>query len=122
MRIYDASIKRGKRIQGFGSAGATVATLISHKNWYVATLELEPNGVLGDHRTSQDQLVIIVQGAARVSSEKEKPVDVAPGTAVFWTRGEAHEMRAGSKGLTAIVIEGDRLEQSLMMSRKRVTG
>lgn len=122
MRIYDTGPSTGKRFHESGSAGARIATLVSEKNWHVALLELEPNGVLGAHKTDIDQLLVIVQGSARVSSKGERGLDVIPGSAVFWSRGEEHETRAGARGLVAIIVEGDRLERNLMMPRKRISG
>ena len=122
MRLYDTGPKTGKRIQEPGSTGARIATLVSERNWHVAMLELEPNGKLGEHKTETDQLLVIVQGAARVSSEGERPLDVTPGTAVFWNRGEQRAVQAGARGLIALIVEGSKLERNLMMPHKRVSG
>ena len=122
MRIYDTGPTTGKRVQEPGTTGARIATLVSERDWHVALLELEPNGALGAHRTETDQLLIVVQGAARVSSESDRPLDAAPGSAVFWNRGERRQVQAGANGLVGIIVEGDRLERNLMMPRKRVSG
>lgn len=122
MRIYDTGPKTGRRVQEPGTTGARIATLVSERDWHVALLELEPNGTLGAHKTETDQLLIIVQGAARVSSEEDRPLDATPGSAVFWNRGEQRAIKAGAAGLVAIIVEGDRLERNLMMPRKRVSG
>lgn len=122
MRLYDTGPKTGKLIQESGTTGARIASLVSDRQWHVAILELEANGKLGAHKTETDQLLIIVQGVARVSSEGEQPLDVSPGTAVFWNRGEQRAVLAGAKGMIGLIVEGDRLERSLMMPRKRVSG
>jgi quercetin dioxygenase-like cupin family protein len=122
MRIYDTGPNTGKRLQEPGTHGARVATLVNERDWHVALLELEPNGALGAHRTETDQLLVVVQGSARVSSEGDRPVDAAPGSAIFWNRGEQRAIRAGAEGLVGVIVEGDRLERNLMMPRKRVTG
>jgi quercetin dioxygenase-like cupin family protein len=122
MRIYDTGPNTGKRVKEPGSIGARMATLVSERDWHVAILELEPNGALGMHRTVSDQLLVVVQGAARVSSEGDRPLDAAPGSAVFWNRGEQRAIQAGADGLVGIIVEGDRLERNLMMPRKRVSG
>ena len=122
MRVYDTGLSKGKRIQDFGSSGARISTLVSAKAWHIAMLQLEPNGVLGAHKVATDQLLIVVQGSARVVGDDEQAVDIIPGSAAFWNRNEAHKTRAGAKGLLAIIVEGDKLAQALAMSIRRVTG
>ena len=122
MRVYDTGLKKGKHIQDFGSTGVTVSTLISNRAWHVALLQLEPNGLLGAHMIATDQLMILVQGSARVSGDSGDPVDIVPGSAPFWNRGERHEIRAGSQGCLAVIVEGDKLSESLAMAIRRVTG
>jgi quercetin dioxygenase-like cupin family protein len=122
MRVYDTGLRKGKQIQEFGSTGVTISTLVSSRTWHIALLQLEPNGLLGAHKVATDQLMILVQGSARVSGDTGDPVDIIPGTAAFWNRGERHETRAGSQGCLAVVVEGDKLSQGLMMAIRKVTG
>jgi quercetin dioxygenase-like cupin family protein len=122
MQVYDTGLNKGKQIQDFGSTGVRISTLISSRTWHVALLKLEPHGLLGAHKVATDQLVIFVQGSARISGDDGNAVDIVPGAAAFWNRGERHETRAGSQGCLAVVVEGDKLAQSLMMSIRRVTG
>jgi len=122
MQVYDTGLNKGKHIQDFGSTGVTISTLISSRTWHVALLQIEPNGLLGAHKVATDQLMILVQGNARVSGDTGDPVDIVPGSAPFWNRGERHEVRAGSKGCLAVIVEGDKLAQSLMMTIRKVTG
>ena len=122
MRIYDTGPTTGRRLKERGTIGARMATLVSERDWHVALLELEPKGSLGTHRTTSDQLLIIVQGTARVSTEGDRPLDAAQGSAVFWNRGEQRAVQAGDDGLVGIIVEGDRLERNLMMPRKRISG
>ncbi len=122
MQIYDSGASRGKRIEEFGSHGVSMSTLMNARAWHVAMVELEPSGVLGAHKLITDQLLIVIQGSGRVSGGGGRLVDVAPGSAVFWNRGEVHETHAGAEGLVGIVIEGDRLERTLTMPIRKVTG
>lgn len=122
MQIYDSGTGRGKHIQEFGSKGVTMATLMNARAWHVAAVQLEPNGVLGAHKLVTDQLLIVVEGSGRVSSGGGHPVDIAPGSAVFWNKDEVHETHAGEEGLVGILIEGDRLGRALTMSIKKITG
>ncbi len=122
MQVYDTGLNKGKRIQDFGSTGVRISTLITLRAWHIALLQIEPDGVLGAHKVATDQLMIVVQGGARVSGDDSDAIDIVPGTAAFWNRGERHETRAGSKGCLAIVVEGDKLANGLAMSIRRVTG
>lgn len=74
------------------------------------SMHLEPHGVLGRHAAHMDQLLMVVKGSGVVSGAEEKTVRVETGRAAFWRQGELHEARAGESGLTAIVIEAERLD------------
>ena len=122
MQIYDSGTKRGKQVQEFGSTGVKMAALMNARAWHIVAVQLDPGGVLGAHKATEDQVLIVVEGSGRVSSGGGKPVDVAPGSTVFWNQGEVHETRAGDQGLTAILVEGEKLERTLSMPVKKITG
>ena len=121
-RVYDTGLTKGRQIQDFSSRGARVTTLVSAKTLHIALLQLAPEGLLGAHKVATDQLLIAVQGNARVSGDDNKPVDIVPGSAAFWNKEERHEIRAGADGMLAVIVEGDQLARSLAMSIRKVTG
>ncbi len=121
MRVYDSGLSKGKRIDSFGSRDVTISTVMSSKKWHVATLQLGPNGTLGEHKLATDQLLIIMAGSAKVTGDKNARVDVTPGVAVFWNKDEIHGVQAGSGGLSAVLIEGDKLHRELLMPLRKVT-
>lgn len=78
-------------------------------------MHIEPEGILGAHAAAVDQLFLVVRGSGTVSSNSSAAIQVGPGTAIFWTKGENHETRARSEGLVAIVIEGEGLSSANAM-------
>jgi quercetin dioxygenase-like cupin family protein len=113
MHIYRFADAAGRAVDAHGSSGATVVHLLSRESLHAVAITLEPGGLLGMHPAAAGQLFLVVGGGGQVAVAGEAARAVAPGTAVFWARGEVHETRAGPEGLVAIVLEGDDLEQVL---------
>lgn len=112
MESFQFDKEQGGAIGAYGSAGATVVHLLREAAVSVVTIYLEPGGVLGRHEAAADQLFLVVAGSGQATTGDER-VEVAPGTAVFWRKGEVHETRAGEEGLTAVVVEGEGLAGAL---------
>jgi quercetin dioxygenase-like cupin family protein len=96
-------------ITHFDSSGATiggVARCAGHVG--VSFIELDPGGVIGMHEAEGPQLFLVVEGAGRVRSGDDEPVQIAQGQGAFWEAGEPHETVTDT-GLTAIVVEADEL-------------
>jgi quercetin dioxygenase-like cupin family protein len=83
---------------------------------------LEPTGVISRHEAAMDQLLLVVDGSATVSGAEMQAVEVVPGCAVFWERGEMHETRAGAGGLVAVVLEGRGYDPGRSMPMQRPGG
>jgi quercetin dioxygenase-like cupin family protein len=121
MRVFSFTQIQGRDTKAFGSTGATIAAVTKGpRSWQVIALYLEPNGVLGNHKEVSDQLMLVTQGSAEVSSERRGAIAVTSGDAVLWRSGETHEVRAGSDGLAAIIWEGDKLSQYIAMPLRRI--
>lgn len=60
------------------------------------------------------QLLLIVDGEGYVCGANKEKVKIGAGQAVFWEKGEFHETST-EKGLMAIVIESDGLENGISM-------
>ena len=82
---------------------------------HISCLHLEASGLIGSHDAVSDQLLLVVQGSGVVTGEELQVVAIEPGCAVFWHQGEVHETRAQENGLTAIVIEGQKLNPAEVM-------
>lgn len=121
MCVFSFAAAKGRRVTAFESKGATISSVTKGpRSQQVIALHLEPNGVLGRHKEVSDQLLLVSQGSANVSSEGGSSIGVYPGDAVLWRAGEAHEIRAGSEGLVAIILESDRLSKVVSMPVRRI--
>jgi quercetin dioxygenase-like cupin family protein len=102
---------QGRSLDEFNSSGVKFVPILREIENIstVGCMYLDPHGVIGMHPTVEDQLLLVVQGSAEVIGKEEEVIRVEQGSAVFWEAGESHETRAGSDGLIAIVIEGERL-------------
>lgn len=112
MRCFDFDKKQGRAINVFNSQGATIVHLLKHTKAFVVTIYLEPEGMLGMHPATEDQLFLVVAGSGQAITGEER-CRLSPGTAVLWRKGEEHETRAGKEGLTAVVLEGEGLSEAL---------
>jgi quercetin dioxygenase-like cupin family protein len=54
------------------------------------------------------QILAVLEGSGRVSGAEGEPQPISAGEAVFWSKGEVHEV-VSEHGLTALVLEGDGL-------------
>ena len=117
MRCFDTGKRKGKAIEVHHSQGANIVHLLEKTRAYVATIYLDPDGVLGMHKATEDQLFLVVSGHGQAIAGEQR-CELSAGTGVLWKQGEYHETRAGKEGLTAVVIEGDGLEQALAINRQ----
>ena len=119
MVIYDFSPAVGRDIEKFGSRGAKISPILREAGLlHVACMHLQAGGRIGSHEATVEQLLLVVSGSGVVTGEEAQPTEVGPGCAVFWRRGEMHETGASEEGLTAIVVEGERLDPSRVMRLK----
>ena len=104
MRVFSFTKAQGREVRAFDSSGAALTTVTKGpRSWQVVALYLEPQGCLGNHKEVSDQLMLVVQGSAEVSSEGRSSIGVAPGDAVLWRSGEIHEVRATITRVLVIV-------------------
>jgi quercetin dioxygenase-like cupin family protein len=107
VRIYRFGRDAGRPVERYGSQGVLFSPIVhGAEQASVGCMYLEPNGIIGRHEAAMDQLLLVVDGGATVSGAETQAVEVVPGCAVFWERGERHETRAGPGGLVAVVLEG----------------
>ncbi|MBJ8009102.1 MULTISPECIES: cupin domain-containing protein [Bacillus cereus group] len=114
MKIFDFSEKVGKHISAFQS-NFIMSKILKHQgNIHIGSMHLQPNGVIGYHEAVVSQLLLIVQGEGFVCGLDKEKVKIGAGQAAFWAKGELHETST-EKGLMAIVIESDGLENGISM-------
>ncbi len=76
----------------------------------VAVFRFEPGGRLRGHPGTHPQIFAILDGSGEVSGADGIDAPIEAGEAVFLHPGEEHEMRS-AVGLTALIIEGERLDR-----------
>jgi quercetin dioxygenase-like cupin family protein len=114
MRILDFSEKVGKHISAFQS-NFIMSKILNHQgNIHIGAVHLQENGIIGYHEAVVSQLLLIVDGEGYVCGADKEKLKVKAGQAVFWEKGEFHETST-EKGLMAIVIESDGLENGISM-------
>ncbi|MBK5473938.1 MULTISPECIES: cupin [Bacillus] len=114
MKIFDFSEKMGKHISVFQS-NFIMSKILNHQgNIHIGAMHLQENGIIGYQEAVVSQLLLIVDGEGYACGANKEKVKVEAGQAVFWTKGEFHETST-EKGLMAIVIESDGLENGISM-------
>ncbi len=114
IKTWQLTKQERRPIHAHESVGAFVTHWLSHAQvCSVVRIELRPDGILGLHPATADQLFLVAAGSGQAFAAGDDPVQLAAGSAVLWHAGERHETRAGPDGLVAIVIEGEFLSQSL---------
>jgi mannose-6-phosphate isomerase-like protein (cupin superfamily) len=115
MKLFRFDARVGHEIGKFDSVQFILSTIAHLKGEaLVSCIHLGENGVAGNHQTITPQLMLVVQGEGLVRAEKEGPVEILPGIAVFWEKGEWHETSTAS-GLMAIIIECELLNPAEYM-------
>lgn len=107
MELLSFEKERGKSMHQFDSTFVMTRILQSDEPVNIAAVYLTPGDVIGYHRASTSQLVLLMSGEGTVRDEQHmRPIKA--GQAVFWAQQEWHEM-ATEVGMMALVIEGELL-------------
>ncbi len=107
MQLYSFRKSTAHPITQYNSVNAFVTPLInSHQHCTVVCIRIEAHGLLGNHRASQNQLLLVVEGKGQVCGDAGVFRDIHTDQAAFWQAGEYHTTRSET-GLVAIVIEGE---------------
>ncbi len=115
MRIFRFDKEVGEAIEKFGSEGFVLSRiLLIQGEARVRCAYLAPHGFIAEHPSVGEQLLAVVAGSGWVSGADGKQRAIAPGEAAYWVDGEVHETRT-EDGLTAIIIEGERLKPGEIM-------
>ncbi|WP_077595826.1 cupin domain-containing protein [Oceanobacillus kimchii] len=117
MEFYQFNKDKGKKISKFNSDFIMSRIIQTEKETHIGCMHLGKNGIIGYHQAVVPQLFLIMSGEGYVRSEKEEYLKVQTGDAVFWDKDEWHETKTND-GLTAIVIEGEKLSPSSYMPLK----
>lgn len=115
MKLFDFSNEVGRQLTLFDSNNTVYTPLVTQDNRVkVSCMHVAPQGVIGFHEATIDQLFLVVSGEGWVRGAEKNRTPIQAGTAAFWAAGEWHE--SGSEtGMMAIVVEGKALEMSKML-------
>ena len=114
MEFYRFGKEEGKKITQFNSEFVMSRIIQTDTTANIGCMHLEQNGIVGFHQAVVPQLLLILSGEGYVRGEGEEYIKVQSGDAVFWEKDEWHETRT-DRGLTAIVIESEKLNPSAYM-------
>ncbi len=106
MRIIRLGALPRQGVDNHGSQRFSVSALGITADAALVLVDLKPGGLIGRHPAVATQLLVVLDGDATVSGADGEPVEIGPGQAAVWDRGEPHETRS-SGGLRALVVEGD---------------
>ncbi len=105
MRLIDAG--HGRQVEEYGSSGATWTPLGEGADQtQIGVMRLEPEGLLGRHAASSDQLFLIVEGRGWVTGPDGERIDLVAGQGAIWDKGELHESGTDS-GMTVVIVQSD---------------
>lgn len=93
-------------LRRYGSEGVQATRIAASDGPLDLTcLNIGPDGLLGTHPASAEQLFLVVSGEGWVAGPDGRRVPITAGWGVRWDAGEEHT--SGTKaGLTAIAVEG----------------
>ncbi len=115
MKRFCFDLTAGHRIDQFGSTNFVLTSIVQvSAGARIRCAYLAPNGLVGYHQTTTDQLFLVVQGAGWVRGHSPERLSISANQAAFWEKGEWHESGTDS-GMTAIIIEGDDLDPARFM-------
>jgi len=118
MRLYRFDTGVGESIDLFGSSGFVISKIVRLLEGAVVNCaHLAPQGVIGFHQTTTDQLFLVVQGEGWVRGAEPARTAIAAGQAAYWIKDEWHESGTGT-GMTAILIEGANFDFSRLIPLK----
>lgn len=119
MEFFRFGQESGQSINQFDSNFIMSRIVVTGKPVHIGAMYLASNGVIGLHRATCPQLLLVVSGQGWVRCDSEDKVYVGVGDAVFWEAGESHETQTDA-GLTAIVIESDELNPARFMPNRKI--
>jgi mannose-6-phosphate isomerase-like protein (cupin superfamily) len=110
LRIYNFDKETGREITNFNSKQSIFSRIIQHdKPVYIGCMFIGPEGNLGSHPATINQLFLVLNGQGWVIGKEEIKYQIQSGKAAYWEPGEIHESES-EQGMTVIIIEGEDLK------------
>lgn len=117
MKIYSFKKGAGKHVTHFDSNFVMTRIAAIDSSVHIGCMYLDAGGVIGYHEAMVPQLLLIMEGGGNARGSDQVHVPVEKGNAIFWNKGECHEV-VSSSGLTAIVVESESLEPEAFMKER----
>ena len=116
MKVFKFGREIGQAINNYNSVSSFYSKIMkTMEPTNIGFIEIEKGGVLGYHDAPVPQLFILVQGEGWIEGEDKNRIMLKSGEGVFWKKGEGHSSGSDT-GLTAIVIQSEKLEFSFKSS------
>ena len=115
MKLFRFDPAVGKEIEQFGSVKAIISKVVHiEAEAVVNCVYVHPNGKIGYHPATTQQLFLLVEDEGWVTGETEEKYAIRQGQAVFWEKDEWHESGTET-GMTAVIIEGIHINPAELM-------
>lgn len=115
MRLFRFDVEVGQQVTAFGSHDVILSRILrTTDDVQIGCFYVRPDGVIGLHQAVGPQLFLVVHGEGWARGKDESRTPIHFGQAVYWEHGEWHET-GSQNGLTAIVMEGSKLEPERFM-------
>jgi len=112
MKIVDFTPDRARPIELFESIAATSVPIGDGKGEaHVYAVRIAPGGEIGRHEAGFDQLFLVVEGSGWAEGGDGVREDLRAGRGAWFRKGEMHA-KGSASGLTAIMVQVDRMEPS----------
>ena len=117
MKIYSFKQDNGKHVTAFASNFVMSRIAATDSGVHIGCMYLEEGGIIGYHKAAVPQLILVMEGSGKARGANDIYVQVTKGDAVFWEKGEYHEV-VSPHGLTAIVLESESLQPDAFMNEQ----
>jgi quercetin dioxygenase-like cupin family protein len=102
MRVEQMEPRAIDGVVGVAMTSLTEGTVADRVAVDVAVLEAGAS--LPRHQAGREQAFYVVAGAGRVAGSDDVPVEIGPGWAAVWERGEEHTSWADTR-MTVVIIQ-----------------
>ncbi|TDL98521.1 cupin [Macrococcus brunensis] len=115
MKIFDLDKTNAIKVDNYNSLGFYINRITSIDSKVMINFaHLEPNGIIGSHKASVNQMLIVVSGAGWVKSDNNPFIPITKNQVIFFNAGELHETKSDN-GMTALIIESPDLKDDFLV-------
>lgn len=113
MKIYRFDKEVSKQVNAYNSKNFFISPISRIQEeqveiMQIAGMHLTKDGLIGGHKTTVKQMLIVVEGEGWVKGEDRESHPIKKGQVALWEPGEWHETST-ENGMVAINIESEKL-------------